>query len=367
MEIDQEFFRDPPLDNILLYSKGSLSPSKETIKANLQNVDLIRKQRAANAGLKEEETPEAGQSDSESWSTTMDESDTLGGSLRGSKNAELAYAGIFLIVASAFIWVYLKANLHQSLYYDNKIHNFDYCLEKSVWEDEICHSNTKEDGNQFESREDSNSWTYYLDGLHSFISEKRPIDGKGEIRYPDGAVYTGFFVDGVRMGLGILELPNGDKFEGQWVDDKMQGQGTYTYAKGGSYSGLWAGGKKQGFGVFTYLNGDEYEGSFQNDHMNGHGSFSYVDGGIFIGNLVDDLRQGYGELTFPSQGTYEGEWDNDKKSGQGTQLYTDGRIYVGSWRDDLRHGFGMLLWPNGDKYEGIFEYDNLGKGEWTLE
>jgi len=49
--------------------------------------------------------------------------------------------------------------------------------------------------------------------------------GKGSIE----ASYNGSWADGMRSGLGILTLVNGDRFEGHWIDDKKEGPGRFFY------------------------------------------------------------------------------------------------------------------------------------------
>jgi hypothetical protein len=53
-----------------------------------------------------------------------------------------------------------------------------------------------------------------------------------------------------------------EKYEGEWVDGKMQGRGVYFYGDGSVYDGMWVAGKMQGKGVFCYPNGNRYEGEF---------------------------------------------------------------------------------------------------------
>lgn len=53
-----------------------------------------------------------------------------------------------------------------------------------------------------------------------------------------------------------------ERYEGEWVDGKMQGRGTYQYSDGSVYDGGWVAGKMQGKGVFVYPNGNRYEGEF---------------------------------------------------------------------------------------------------------
>ena len=40
-------------------------------------------------------------------------------------------------------------------------------------------------------------------------------------------------------GMGTLNYPNGDRYEGEWKDDTKNGQGTYIKADGKVYKRLW--------------------------------------------------------------------------------------------------------------------------------
>ena len=63
--------------------------------------------------------------------------------------------------------------------------------------------------------------------------------------------------DSNRSTSGIQE-----KYEGEWLDGKMQGRGIYQYSDGSSYDGMWIAGKMDGKGTFTYPNGNRYNGEF---------------------------------------------------------------------------------------------------------
>lgn len=56
---------------------------------------------------------------------------------------------------------------------------------------------------------------------------------------------------------GVIE-----RYEGEWVEGKMQGKGVYYYSDGSVYDGMWVAGKMQGKGSFIYPNGNKYDGDF---------------------------------------------------------------------------------------------------------
>ena len=53
--------------------------------------------------------------------------------------------------------------------------------------------------------------------------------------YSNGNVYDGEWTDGRINGYGTLTYQDGDKYIGQWVEGKMNGQGTYIYQDGDKY------------------------------------------------------------------------------------------------------------------------------------
>jgi hypothetical protein len=56
--------------------------------------------------------------------------------------------------------------------------------------------------------------------------------GMGKVWYAPGAddeSYNGSWSAGLRSGLGVLSMRNGDRYEGHWIDDKRDGPGRYFY------------------------------------------------------------------------------------------------------------------------------------------
>ena len=45
----------------------------------------------------------------------------------------------------------------------------------------------------------------------------------------------------------------------------MHGKGVYTYATGDKYDGEFKDDKMNGKGVYTYANGDKYDGEYKDD------------------------------------------------------------------------------------------------------
>jgi hypothetical protein len=65
-------------------------------------------------------------------------------------------------------------------------------------------------------------------------------------------------------GKGTYQFVNGNKYEGEWIDDFKSGYGVLHYANGEKYEGFWENDKAHGKGTLTYIHGDKYVGDFRN-------------------------------------------------------------------------------------------------------
>ena len=64
-------------------------------------------------------------------------------------------------------------------------------------------------------------------------------------------------------GSGVLSYLDGDSYDGQWTQGRMDGRGVFVENEGSRYDGRWLNGKRHGYGTFTSGNGDmleKYEG-----------------------------------------------------------------------------------------------------------
>jgi hypothetical protein len=48
-------------------------------------------------------------------------------------------------------------------------------------------------------------------------------------------------------------------------------QGTYIFPNGNKYDGEWVDDVKEGYGILTYVNGERYEGYWKNDKVRSGG------------------------------------------------------------------------------------------------
>ena len=130
------------------------------------------------------------------------------------------------------------------------------------------------------------------------VNDNGTAHGIGRMKYANGNVYKGEFVDGKRCGTGMMKYVNGGEYKGEWKDDIKHGKGTrMKYANGNVYKGEFVDGKRCGTGMMKYVNGHEYEGEFKDGHKNGKGTITMSSGDIYDGQWENNLRNGEFTLT----------------------------------------------------------------------
>ena len=88
------------------------------------------------------------------------------------------------------------------------------------------------------------------------------------------------------------------------------------------------------FGTYTLADGEKYVGEWRDDKMNGQGTYSWASGEKYVGEWKDDKRHGQGTNTWASGEKYVGEWKDGKRHGQGTNTFTDGTEQRGYYMND---------------------------------
>jgi hypothetical protein len=113
------------------------------------------------------------------------------------------------------------------------------------------------------------------------------------------------------------------------------------------------------FGTITYPTGNKYVGEWMNDKRNGQGTYTYTNGNKYVGEFENGKRHGQGNHTTASGNKYVGEWKVGKRNGQGTYTDTSGNKYVGGWKNGKKHGQGTAAYADGRVQEGIFKDNNF--------
>ena len=88
------------------------------------------------------------------------------------------------------------------------------------------------------------------------------------------------------------------------------------------------------FGAYTTDKGNKYFGEFQNDKYNGNGSMIYSNGDKYIGEFKDNEFEGNGVYIFSSGHKYMGEFKAQLFHGYGVLIYNNGTIEAGRWEND---------------------------------
>ena len=158
--------------------------------------------------------------------------------------------------------------------------------------------------------------------------------------------------------FGTYTYDEGDKYVGEWKDDKMHGHGAYTFGpgelQGDKYIGEWEHGKPwQGV---EYSSSGKVKGTYSNGEACGdcEPTASQL-------ALVREIDPSHVVAALPSCPA-SGYFDNCF----GTYTYDEGDKYVGEWKDDKMHGHGAYTFGpgelQGDKYIGEWEHGKPWQG-----
>jgi hypothetical protein len=157
------------------------------------------------------------------------------------------------------------------------------------------------------------------------VGRKKFGFSREEFDEPSPGFYEGQFRFMLRHGHGTLSYTvTGDKYIGQFKDERFHGEGTRMWSDGSRFKGRWVAGKKHGFGIFTSDAGLTYEGQWR-----------------------DGKRHGAGRQEFENGDSYEGFWANGTMNGKGTYSFSNGDRFDGQWRNGGYDGDGVVFFKNG--------------------
>ena len=157
--------------------------------------------------------------------------------------------------------------------------------------------------------------------------EAGKLNGQG-IENSEKLKYEGEFLKGLKNGEGKLVSQN-EKFTGSFLKDKKHGNGIVRYLKdGNTYEGEFANGKLNGIGCFMWKNGESYTGNFVNNEMHGKGLYEWTNGDVYEGDYEKGLKSGKGKMIWYDGKIFEGEFMNNKPVGEARFSSTKGKSSV---------------------------------------
>jgi len=101
----------------------------------------------------------------------------------------------------------------------------------------------------------------------------------GSVKFENGALYIGDFdADGVKTGLGHMEIPSGSTYDGTFNKGLPNGVGVMRFPDSSRYEGEFMQGWFHGHGVYSTIDGMKHEGEFRGGKIWGNGLMTYSDG-----------------------------------------------------------------------------------------
>jgi hypothetical protein len=64
--------------------------------------------------------------------------------------------------------------------------------------------------------------------------------------------------------------------------------GTYVWDSGNKYVGDWQNDKRHGQGINTWVDGEKYVGEYKDNKAHGQGTYTYANGDKYVGGNKDD-------------------------------------------------------------------------------
>lgn len=187
--------------------------------------------------------------------------------------------------------------------------------------------------------------------------------GQGKFIWRNGQEMVGQWMNGKAIGQGTLKLSNGDVYEGSVEDGVPDGSGTMRYASGDHYLGDIRQGQPHGKGVYTWVNGQRCDCVWVNGVAMGVGKLTYANGNQYQGALAAGQPQGKGQLNFATGEVYQGNFAAGDFDGEGTYRWPNGDEYVGGWKAGRKEGKGAMTWSKGERWEGTYKNDEQAEGQ----
>lgn len=185
-------------------------------------------------------------------------------------------------------------------------------------------------------------------------------DGFGIKTYNDNSIYTGFFTNNLRNGVGFYAYSDGSFSGGEWKDDNKTGFTLYSWSDKSVFYGYFSNDKYNGLGVYIDEQGKMSGGNYSNGTL--IQSYQLTPTGQTKGCVGGDCQNGFGKIVYDDGSVFVGYFLNGQLS-HGNLVYKNGDSYIGQFTNNMKHGFGIYVWPEGSIFIGKYQNDNYhGQG-----
>ncbi|KAK9739210.1 MORN repeat [Popillia japonica] len=179
------------------------------------------------------------------------------------------------------------------------------------------------------------------------------MHGFGRMDMPNIGVYEGQWKENQQNGFGILKYSNGDVYKGYFKDGVPHGHGSYkqgnfTTSAASIYIGDWILGSKSGYGIMhDIISGEKYLGNWNDNKKHGKGLIVTSDGIYYEGVFNQDILTGSGLMILEDGTFYEGDFKGTGiLGGKGTLTLNSGHVLegnlTGSWNEGIKISNGNL-------------------------
>ena len=170
-------------------------------------------------------------------------------------------------------------------------------------------------------------WVFRCDGPVSVEKDRAAAGRSVYVTFSRGdSIFYGQAAGGLPAGEGVMHYPDGGIYSGHWVNGLREGYGKYRDSQGIVVSACWRGDSLPRGRVRSSA-GDEYEGQL-NRRMEAHGEgvLCAADGEYYAGKWRDGKREGFGFSVSPNEVVRCGVWSKGRFRGE-QMIYHSERVY----------------------------------------
>ncbi|XP_055386200.1 radial spoke head 1 homolog [Condylostylus longicornis] len=181
-----------------------------------------------------------------------------------------------------------------------------------------------------EAENDKDFMGIYIGGRNN-IKQRH---GKGWAIFPNGDQYDGDYVNGQRHGIGLYVFQNGARYLGQYRRGQKSGKGIFFYPDGSIYDGNWQKNLRHGSGIYTYANEDIYDGNWHKGLRHGLGCYIFKnETAVFRGTWIQGIPVGSMEIDFQIY-KYHGNYDYQYPQGPGIFSFMSKYMLSGYYKSE---------------------------------